>query len=128
MGSANIIKINSLAWSVGKSRVQTFSLIEFAPQSAHKYVCYRLGIGTIPYQFEKALAARNLPPKHADFLRKTVRSNDSNRARQPLQAPHIRYPSLLIPDQARLFRGRRAEGFVGLLETSFQARRRPAPR
>jgi hypothetical protein len=48
MGSTNIIKINSLAWSVGNSRVQTFSLIEIALQSAHKYVCYGLGIGTIP--------------------------------------------------------------------------------
>jgi hypothetical protein len=92
MGSANILKINSLAWSIGKSRVQTFSLIELPLQNAHKYVCYRLRIGTIPYQFEKAPAAGNLPPKHADFLRKTVRSNDIGRARQPLQALHIRYP------------------------------------
>lgn len=126
MGSANILKINSLAWSIGKSRVQTFSLIELALQKAHQYVCYRLRIGTIPYQIEKALSTRNRPPKHADFLRKTVRGNDVGRARKPPKRC-ISVTLFLIPDQARMFRGRCTEGFVGLQKTSFQARHRQHP-
>jgi hypothetical protein len=86
MGSANIIEIDALTCSIGKSRVETLSLIELTLKSAHKYVRNRLRIGTIPYEFEKALSARNRPSKHTELLRKAVRSNDVGRARQSPQA------------------------------------------